>query len=708
MNRKMSWRKRIIIIVIVLAVLAGAGTGTGLYLNYRNDQKTVDVLPMTNVSTTYWGDQTTCSGNIVSDFVQELYPDTTKTISEIFVQEGQEVKVGDPLLQYDRTSLELDVEAKDIAVKQAEVKLDEANRQLKKYQNTKPSSSNVVIPTRKPTPTPKPTAKPTPTPTPTPEPTPDVPVYKELTVYSQPYKGSGTTKDPYVFLCEDGFTMSQGFLRLLWGLDDPPSTPTPTPIPTAEPSWEPDPTPTATPEPDLTPTPEPEPTEEPTPEPDPTVEPEPEPTGEPDVSSVSFRRTNSWERYAPPPEEEYSIQLTSPFAAVFEVREHNYTQGKLIYSLTLDGTQLSVNFDLSRLLDGAALGGEIATGTRPVPPAERAAATPTPNPNNYNHMGYTSAELNQLIKEKKQEITNLNLDLKQAKLNLEKSKRALVNSTVTSTVDGQVRSLIDLEAAMSESKPFMVVTGAQQYYVSGSLSENLLGSVEIGNEVSITCYGMNGMSSYTAQIVSISDFPLEGNGYYGSGNPNSSNYEFTSVILDPDDSIQTGSYVEINMNVTSGEEESSDALYLYSPYLREDDGGYYVLKAGTDNRLVKQYIQVGKTIWGGEYYEIKSGLTIDDFVAFPYGSDAREGVRVLVESTEEPPFPEGDGSPESSSLDDSGLPEDGGESGSLDDSSLPEGDAQPDPGLPDGAVITGQDENGTYFETEDGGGVLLD
>lgn len=719
MNKKTSWRKRLVIIIVVLALLAGTGTGAGLYLRYRGDQKTVEVLPMTNVSTTYWGDQTTCSGNIVSDFVQELYPDTSKTISEIFVQEGQEVKVGDPLLQYDRTSLELDVEAKEIAVKQAEVKLDEANRQLKKYQNTKPSSNNVVVPTRKPTPTPKPTPKPTPTPTPTPEPTPDVPVYKLLTVDSLPYKGSGTTKDPYVFLCENGFSMTPGFLRLLWGLDG--ATPTPAPTPAPEPSWEPDPTPTAPPQPTEAPTPEPEPTDTPVPpEPDPTDSPasDPDPTADPgpEVSGVSSRRSYSWERYAPPPEDGYSLPLASPFAAVFEVREHNHTQGKLLYSLTLDGTQLSVKFDLSALLQGAVAVGDIAVGSRPVKPLVRAAATPTPNPDNYNHMGYTSADLKKLIKEKKQEITGLNLDLKQAKLNLEKSKRALANSTVTSTVDGQVRSLIDLEAAMAESKPFMVVTGAQQYYVSGSLSENLLGSVAIGDQVSITCYGMNGMSSYTAQIVSISDYPMEGGGFYGSGNPNSSNYEFSSVILDPDDSIQTGSYVEINMNVTGGEEAPGDALYLYSPYLREDDAGYYVLKAGTDNRLVKQYIQVGKSIWGGDYYEIKSGLTLEDFVAFPYGSDAKEGVRVLVENTEEPPFPEEDGSApensESSGLTDSSIPE-GGEDSGLEDGDTPEGDEDgslEDGGeaLPDGAVITGRDENGTYFETENGGGVILD
>lgn len=717
MNNKHNVRKRLIILAITLVILAGACVGAGAFLRYRNDQKTVNVLPLSNISTTYWGDQTSCSGNIISDYVQELYPDSSKTISEVFVQEGQEVKVGDPLLQYDRTTLELDVEAKEIAVKQAEVKVDEALRQLKKYQNTKPVSSGgttIVQPTRKPTPTPKPTAKPTAKPTPTPDPTPDVPVYSELTEDSKPYKGSGTTEDPFVFLCKDGFTMTPGFLRLLWGLDaEPEPSPTPTWAPEETPSPGPD---IPTPDPVETPTPEPA----DTPGPDiPTPEPTPEPEPEPEPGTVSFWRdsnvglltmSNSRMRLLslftagePTPSSSPTpdpfgddFELPSPFAAIFEVREFDNSQCKLLSSVTLDGTKLSAQFRMDEVINGVAAVGTIAgtVETR----NNLLTAKATPSPDNYNDMGYTSAELSQLIKEKKREITSLNLDLRQAKLDLDKAKRALENSTVVSSIDGQVRSLIDLDSALAENKPFLVVTGEQQYYVSGSLSETLLGSVNIGDEVSVTAYGMNGMSSYTAQIVSISDFPDESNNYYSNGNPNSSNYQFSSVILNPDDDIQTGSYVEIGMNVAGKIDEDGDTLYLYSPYLREDDSGYYVLKADRNNRLIKQYIQVGKTIWGGEYYEIKSGLTLEDFVAFPYGTDAKEGVRVLVEDTEEPPFPEEDEDSEGSESSD--LEESNGEESLPDDDGLT--------GLPEGAVVTGRDADGTYFETEDGGGVILD
>ena len=40
--------------------------------------------------------------------------------------------------------------------------------------------------------------------------------------------------------------------------------------------------------------------------------------------------------------------------------------------------------------------------------------------------------------------------------------------------------------------------------------------------------------------------------------------------------------------------------------------------------LEKRFIQVGKDLWGS-YTEVVSGLTADDWVAFPYGKDVRDG-----------------------------------------------------------------------------------
>ncbi len=658
-NKKL--RNRILIISITLVVVTAALLGTWFFIQYRNDQKTVEVMPVSYLSTSYWGDQATSSGTILSDYMQEIFPSSDKVISEVFVSEGQEVHIGDPLLQYDKAKLELDVEAKELAVKQTELKIDEAQKQLKKLQNTKPSSTAKPIVTPKPTQ--RPTNRPTPTPTPTPGPTAippaDVTLYSRLDETSLPYSGSGTSSDPYVFLCTDGCVMTKEFLMLLLGAGQE-DMPDPTPGPGSSP--EPDGDEPSSEAPDATPS-------------------QAEPAGN---------------------------ELASPFAAIFEVREGNSNYGSLISSFKLDGTQLSAIIQTMAPLEDSTMEDiqDVLLDATP---------TPTPNPNNYDDMGYTSSQLKEEIEKKKTEIRDLQYALKQAKLNLEIAQRALDNSTVLSNVDGRVRTLIDLELAVAESKPFMVVSGDDKFYISGSLSEGLLGSIAVGDTVSAMSW-MNGMS-YSAQIVSISDFPMDnssGYGYYGAGNPNSSSYEFTAVVEDGDDSLENGMGVEITMNV----QDTADggALYLDKPYLREDDAGFYVMKAGRDNRLHKQYVQTGKTIYSGSYLEIKSGLTAEDFIAFPYGVDTKEGVRVILQDSEDPPYPEEGEQGEGSSLLESGAGESlpsatEGDASTLEEESSGDGTETPgivEPNLPDGAVITGRDENGTYFETENGGGVILD
>ena len=51
----------------------------------------------------------------------------------------------------------------------------------------------------------------------------------------------------------------------------------------------------------------------------------------------------------------------------------------------------------------------------------------------------------------------------------------------------------------------------------------------------------------------------------------------------------------------------------------------YVMKRGENGLLVKQYIEVGKV--SGEGYEILSGVTTDDYLAFPYGKEVKEGAK---------------------------------------------------------------------------------
>lgn len=614
MSMQKKAKKRLILSSAAIVLAAGLGVGGWLFWQYRNDQKTVEVQPVSYLSTSYWGDTAQSSGTITSDYIQELYPDSSKTITDVFVTEGQEVSIGDPLLQYDKTKLELDVEAKDVAIKETELKIDNAQNQLKKLQNTKPIATpkpEKATPTpkpTKPTPTPEPEPEPTPAPTPTPEPTTtpaDVTLYSQLDVDAVPYAGSGTTDDPYIFLCTDDCTMTKGFLSLLFGLGtetegDGGQESTDGEIADGDVTGE-----------ELT-------------------------GGETGDGEITGDETGDGEDGGQ--EEESQSQLATPFAAIFEVREDNSNYGELIASFKLDGTQLSANFQNFPQFDGSQTVESVAEAFEA---RAKATPSPTPNPNNYDDMGYTSSQLKELIAEKRQEIKNYQYELKQNKLDLEKARLALKNSTVLSTVDGVVRTLTDLDTAAASNQPFLVVTGAEQYYVTGVLSEGLLGSVQPGDTVTVNSWE-NGMT-YSAQVVSISDYPLEAgsNYYYGSGNPNSSSYEFVAVLGAENDTstLRNGMYVDLTLSVQEGV-EADGGLYLDKAYLREDEGGSYVMKVSRENRLEKAYVSTGKTIYSGSYVEIRSGLTTEDYIAFPYGTDVKDGVRAVLQGTEELPYPE--------------------------------------------------------------------
>ena len=89
-------------------------------------------------------------------------------------------------------------------------------------------------------------------------------------------------------------------------------------------------------------------------------------------------------------------------------------------------------------------------------------------------------------------------------MTLKKAKLDLENATIKSTVNGVVKSLTDLDTAMSTSSPFLVVSGGDGFYITASLNESLLGKVHVGDTVMASSWENGQM--YEAEIVQISRF----------------------------------------------------------------------------------------------------------------------------------------------------------------------------------------------------------
>ncbi len=84
------------------------------------------------------------------------------------------------------------------------------------------------------------------------------------------------------------------------------------------------------------------------------------------------------------------------------------------------------------------------------------------------------------------------------------------------------------------------------------------------------------------------------------------------------------------MQISKVMEENTDAIVLEKIYVRSDDNGNYVLADNGKSRLVKKPVTVKNTS-ESEYVQITDGLTLDDMIAFPYGSKAKEGIKTTTQ-----------------------------------------------------------------------------
>ena len=234
---------------------------------------------------------------------------------------------------------------------------------------------------------------------------------------------------------------------------------------------------------------------------------------------------------------------------------------------------------------------------------------------------YDSIEIKELDKEK--ELTKLDLDKRKAELALKQMESQSEDGMVYAEFNGTVKKAGDPDNLPNDGSAFLTLSGSDGLYVKGTLNELALEQVKVGQSVTATSWS-TGMV-FDATITEINDYPEDSNGYYyGNGNPNASYYGYTAYIEDST-GLSNGDNLSLSINL-GGDEDSSDKIYLDKAYVRKEDGKSYVMKDDGTGHLVKQYVKTGKTIYGYAV-EIKSGVTMDDYLAFPYGKTAKEGVK---------------------------------------------------------------------------------
>ena len=250
--------------------------------------------------------------------------------------------------------------------------------------------------------------------------------------------------------------------------------------------------------------------------------------------------------------------------------------------------------------------------------------------NMYLENSMEQKDLAKAIVDKAQEVKEKEVSLRLAKLSLDKKTKELGDGNVYAEFDGTVKAVRNADEAYNNSEAVIELSGGGGYYVTGTLSEMELGSVKVGDTVSISSW-MTG-AACEGTIVSIDDYPTTSGNSWGDGNSNVSYYPF-KVFVEEDAGLQANDYVDIQYQ-KAGTQEQGSSLYLQSWFIRTDNGKSYVMARGEDGRLEQRWVQTGRDLWGS-YTQIRGGLTTDDYVAFPYGRDVVEGARTVEAAADE-------------------------------------------------------------------------
>lgn len=572
--------------IIITSICAFTLVGIKFYLNSTNK---IDVNSVSTLNTGYWDNPSTSTGFVSNSDTQSVLYDASKTITQVFVQEGQQVNAGDPLLSYDLTTLQSAVDTSQLDVEKAQNAITLAEHELKKLLNTTPIPDVVEEPEIQDH---------------TPAPLPGVPAkdgnsfYPYVLSLSQAEKNFTAYKIYYASTTSEAPEKGPHEEASLWKEERETKESNNTCWYWIEYTYT-------------------------------------------DGSTNAYDPKDVVEYYSDKqqvPNKEIFLAGTKQNPYVFKLSEK---QGFVYGKLFLDNANLNqyLRFDVytnDGEIDSSWLvrcdkfttkqsmnEGDmysVISHTK----EEQKYVEVEQKPSQDISSGYTEIELAKAIRDKKQELKTLDLDLRKAKLSLSENKALLNDGIVRAKRSGIVRNIKDLSNPIQDGSAFLEVATGQGTYIKGSISELMLNQIKVGDTISAYCWTSG--ETFDAKIQSIDTVPSSNSNYNGSGNPNVSYYGFEAYAKDAS-KIQAGEYLELTFNLSS---DTTSSIWLSKAYVKQEGNKYYVLK-DVHGKLKKQYVTVGKIVWG-DTMEIKDGLSDTDYIAFAYSKNAKEGVKTQKSS----------------------------------------------------------------------------
>lgn len=219
--------------------------------------------------------------------------------------------------------------------------------------------------------------------------------------------------------------------------------------------------------------------------------------------------------------------------------------------------------------------------------------------------------------------------IKATQTEIEQLNKQIENSTILSTIDGIIKE-VNKDGGTDESgnqKPLVSITQTTDFRVKGSISE--MGTISEGTSV-IVRSRVNEDQIYKGTITKVETDPQSNsnNNFNGADSSESaSKYPFY-VSLDNNKGLMLGQHVYIEAD--NGQSTKKKGIWLDASFIVSDDNGNSYVWVSERGKLKKRKVELGKTDEETFATKIKSGLSVDDYIAWADDSYS-EGMKTTTE-----------------------------------------------------------------------------
>lgn len=219
--------------------------------------------------------------------------------------------------------------------------------------------------------------------------------------------------------------------------------------------------------------------------------------------------------------------------------------------------------------------------------------------------------------------------IKATQTEIDQLNKQIENSTVLSTIDGIIKE-VNKDGGTDESgnqKPLVSITQTTDFRVKGSISE--MGTISEGTSV-IVRSRVNEDQIYKGTVTKVETEPQSNsnNNFNGADSSESaSKYPFY-VSLDSNKGLMLGQHVYIE--VDNGQSTKKKGIWLDASFIVSDDNGNSYVWVSERGKLKKRKVELGKTDEETYTTKIKSGLNVDDYIAWADDSYS-EGMKTTTE-----------------------------------------------------------------------------